>query len=165
MAAVAAQPEMRHVTHFVAADDPDECLMLVTQDFVSVVYGSATSLPDYDRWMLAEDKTPSLRRHADNLRLIGADEPERRWLIKNPSYVLSMRENLFAVHPDARIVWTHRHPQEAMGSLVEMLSSYGGTDPSERAGRELPMWGDGLRQTQGSASIMRMLSSTSNIGR
>jgi hypothetical protein len=147
VAAVDAQPEMRHTTHFVGADEADECLMLVNQTFVSVMFGSAATLADYDKWMLAEDKTPSLRRHADNLRLIGGDEPQRRWLIKNPSYVLAMRE-LFTVYPDAKIVWTHRHPQEAMGSLVEMESAYTGSDPKERAGRELPMWAGGTRQTQ-----------------
>jgi hypothetical protein len=147
VAAVDAQPEMRHATHFVGADEADECLMLVTQTFVSVMFGSVTTLADYDKWMLAEDKTPSLRRHADNLRLIGADEPQRRWLIKNPSYVLAMRE-LFSVYPDATIVWTHRHPQEAMGSLVEMESAYTGSDPAERARRELPMWAEGTRRTQ-----------------
>jgi Sulfotransferase family len=147
VAAVAAQPEQRHATHFVGADEADECLMLVNQTFVSVMYGAATMLPAYDEWMLAEDKTPSLRRHANNLRLIGADEPQRRWLVKNPSYVLAMRE-LFSVYPDARIIWTHRHPQEAVGSLVHMLSEYAGSDPVERAGRELPLWGLGTRLTE-----------------
>jgi hypothetical protein len=147
VAAVEAQPEQRHVTHYVGADEADECLMLVNQTFVSVMFGAAVLLPSYDEWMLAEDKAPSLQRHADNLRLIGADEPQRRWLIKNPSYVLAMRE-FFSVHPDARIVWTHRHPQEAMGSLVEMLSSYGGSDPKERAGRELALWAEGVRLTE-----------------
>ena len=147
VAAVDAQPEQRHATHFVAADEADECLMLVNQTFVSVMFGAAIMLPAYDKWMLAEDKAPSLRRHADNLRLIGADEPQRRWLIKNPSYVLAMRE-FFSVYPDARIVWTHRHPQEAMGSLVEMLSSFGGNDPKERAERELSLWAEGVRLTE-----------------
>jgi hypothetical protein len=147
VAEVESQPEHRHVTHFVAPDDADECLMLVNQSFVSVMYGAATRLPEYDEWMLAQDWTPSLRRHANNLRLIGADEPQRRWLLKNPSYVLAMRE-LFSVHPDAKVVWMHRDPQEAIGSLVDMLWTFGGGDPRDNAARELRLWSEGVRRTE-----------------
>ena len=49
---VASQPEHRHVTHYVGADEAEECLMLVNQSFVSVMYGSALSLADYDKWMI-----------------------------------------------------------------------------------------------------------------
>jgi hypothetical protein len=97
--------------------------------------------------MLAQDWTPSLRRHADNLRLIGADEPQHRWLLKNPSYVLAMRE-LFSVHPEAKVVWMHRDPQEAIGSLVDMLWTFGGGDPRDNATRELRLWSEGVRRTE-----------------
>ena len=45
--------------------------MLVNQSFVSVMYGSALSLADYDKWMMDEDWTRSLQRHSDNLRWKG----------------------------------------------------------------------------------------------
>ena len=147
VAEVESQPEHRHVTHFVAPDDADECLMLVNQSFVSVMYGAAMRLPEYDEWMLAQDWTPSLQRHADNLRLIGAGEPQRRWLLKNPSDVLAMRE-LFSVHPDARVVWMHRDPQEAIGSLVDMLWTFGGGDPRDNAAREMRLWSEGVQRTE-----------------
>jgi hypothetical protein len=144
---IESQPEHRHLTHFVAAEEADECLMLVNQSFVSVMFGARFSLAAYDEWMVAQDWTVSLRRHADNLRLIGADEPRRRWLLKNPSYVLAMRE-LLSVYPDARVVWMHRDPQQAMGSLVDLLwANYGG-NLSERVARELPLWAEGMRRTQ-----------------
>jgi hypothetical protein len=146
-AAVDSQPEYQHVTHFVAPDEADECLMLVAQSFVAVSFGAATSLPAYDDWMLAEDMTQSVRRHADNLRLIGADEPERRWLLKNPSYVLYMRE-LFEVYPDAKVIWMHRDPREAMGSLVNLMWSFAGGDPRDFAARELRLWSEGVRRAQ-----------------
>jgi hypothetical protein len=147
VAEVESQPAHRHVTHFVAPDDADECLMLVNQSCVSVMYGAATRLPEYDEWMLAQDWSPSLQRHADNLRLIGADEPQHRWLLKNPSYILAMRE-LFSVHPDARVVWMHRDPQEAIGSLVDMLWTFGGGDPRDNAARELRLWSEGVARTE-----------------
>jgi hypothetical protein len=141
---VDSQPEHRHVTHFVGADEADECAMLLNQSFVSVMFGSSRVLPAYDKWVVAEDMTTVFRRHADNVRLIGADEPHRRWLLKNPSHLLGMRE-LFEVFPEARVVWMHRDPKEAMGSLVDLLSVSSsdlgfGSDhgPGEKAGRELP---------------------------
>jgi hypothetical protein len=140
-------PEHRHVTHHVGADEADECLMLVNQSFVTVIFGVRYNLPKYDDWMLSEGWRPSLQRVADNLRLIGANEPERRWLLKNPSYVLAARE-LFDVFPDAKVVWMHRDPKEAMGSLVHMLGTSSGGDPRQRAIRELRLWSEGVRRTQ-----------------
>ena len=144
---VASQPEHRHVTHYVGADEAEECLMLVNQSFVSVMYGSALSLADYDKWMMDEDWTRSLQRHSDNLRLIGAAAPDRQWLLKNPSYVLAMRE-LFSVYPDAKVVWMHRHPREAVGSLVDMMWTFAGGDPHRFAARELRLWSEGVRRTE-----------------
>jgi Sulfotransferase family len=145
--AVASQPEYQHVTHFVAPDEADECLGLVSQSFVTVSFGAATSLPRYDEWMLAQDPTPSLRRHSDNLRLIGADDSEKRWLLKNPSSILCMR-GLFAVYPDVRVIWMHRDPQQAIGSLVDMMSSITGWDPSDVAARELRLWSEGAHRSE-----------------
>jgi hypothetical protein len=146
-AEVDALPQHRRITHYVAADEADECLVLVNQAFVSVMFGVRHSLPRYDDWMLAQDWTPALRRHADNLRLIGADEPQRRWLLKNPSHVLAAN-GLFAVFPDAKVVWTHRDPQEAIGSLVHVLCNSSAGDPRQRAVRELRLWSEGVRRTE-----------------
>jgi hypothetical protein len=147
VAEVEGLPAHRHLTHHVGADEADECLMLVNQSFVTVMFGVRYRLPEYDNWMLSEDWRPSLQRVADNLRLIGADEPERRWLLKNPSYVLAARE-LFSVFPDAKVVWMHRDPREAVGSLAHMLCNSSGGDPRQRAVRELRIWSEGVRRTQ-----------------
>jgi hypothetical protein len=144
---VASLPEIVHSTHFVAPDEADECLILMAQSFVSNFFGSINTLPSYDEWFLAEDMTPSFRRYAANLQLIGADEPHRRWLLKNPSNVLAMRE-FFLVFPDAKAIWTHRSPVAAMGSLVSLLSQFTADDPRDRANRELRLWSEGMRRTQ-----------------
>jgi hypothetical protein len=59
---------------------------------------------------------------ADTHRLIGADTPGRRWLIKNPTDIFSIRAVLTAF-PDAMIVQTHRDPLEATPSLVNLLAN------------------------------------------
>jgi hypothetical protein len=139
-------PETIRRTHLVRPDEADECLSMMAQSFVSNLFGSRAWVPDYDKWFLAQDMTPSFARLADNLRLIGADEADRPWLLKNPSHVLALPE-LFAVFPDARIVQTHRDPQVAIGSVVSLLTKLSGQDPRPRAAREVALWGEGMRRT------------------
>jgi hypothetical protein len=140
-------PDHVDTSHFMAPDEADECLLLMAQSFVSNMFGSTNRLPTYDEWFLAEDMVPSFRRYADNLRLIGADEPQLRWLLKNPSNALAMREFL-TVFADAKVVWMHRRPVEAMGSLVNMLSKFASDAPGDRAKRELRVWGEAMRRTE-----------------
>ena len=111
--------------HGIAAHDVDECLALMMQSFITNQIPSLLHLPTYDEWFLAQDEAASYRRLADNLRLIGYAEPEKIWLLKNPTHLLRM-ETLLAVFPDARIIHTHRDPVPTFGSLCSMLSAYRG---------------------------------------
>lgn len=114
--------------HDVGPDDPDECLALMMQGFVTNQLPSLLHLPTYDDWYLAQDELASYRCLADNLRLIGADEPGKPWLLKNPTHLLRMGA-LLATFPDAQVVHTHRDPVETFASLCSMLAAYRG-DPA-----------------------------------
>lgn len=39
----------------------------------------------YSRWLAGQDWTPAYARHKRNLQLIGSNDPEKRWVLKNPS--------------------------------------------------------------------------------
>jgi hypothetical protein len=54
------------------------------------------------------------------LKLIGAAEPEKYWLLKNPGHIAQLQA-LFEVFPDACIVQTHRDPVKALPSLCSTL--------------------------------------------
>ncbi|CAM3130841.1 sulfotransferase [Mycobacterium colombiense] len=143
-------PEWLRRTHFVGADEADECLAPMAQSFVSNYFGSIASIPAYDEWMLAQDMTPSLVRYANFLRLIGSSSPGKTWLLKNPSHVLFIDE-LLDVFPGARVVQTHRDPQAALGSVVSVLSMIGKTvgverPPRDIARREIAVWSEGVRR-------------------
>lgn len=112
-------PEMRKA-HDMVADEVDECLEILRQSFVSNRFGSSTYIPSYDSWFFAQRENQSYRRYADVLRLIGADEPGKRWLLKNPGHIASI-EALFEVFPDACVVHTHRDPLSAIPSLCSVL--------------------------------------------
>ena len=123
-ALAASSPKVADV-HGIAAQDVDECLALMMQSFVTNQIPSLLDLPTYDEWFLTQDEAASYRRLADNLRLIGFAEPEKTWLLKNPTHLLRM-ESLLAVFPDARIIHTHRDPVPTFGSLCSMLSAFRG---------------------------------------
>ena len=135
--------------HFVLPDQADECILPMAQTFVSNAFGCRLDMPTYDDWFLAQDMTPSLSRHADLLRLISSTGPEKTWLLKNPSHIMSLHE-LFNMFPGARVIYTHRHPFDAIGSLVSMLTTAypagGVRDAHQVARREIRVWAEAMRR-------------------
>ncbi|MBB5699728.1 sulfotransferase family protein [Sphingomonas yantingensis] len=142
MAAVA--PEVIE-DHGMAVDTVEESLHLLPQSFCSNMFPSQTSIPAYDAWYKATDDTFSYRHFADNLRLIGANDPDRTWLLKNPTDTFSLQQVL-NVFPDAMIVQTHRDPLQAVPSIVNLLAGahrfYVGehADMAKVFAREQEMW-------------------------
>jgi hypothetical protein len=112
-------PEMR-LAHDIVADEVDECLEVLRQGFISNRFGSGMNVPSYDQWFQGQDELPSYRRFVDVLRLVGADEPGKRWLLKNPGHVAQI-DCLFEVLPDACVIQTHRDPVKAIPSLCSTL--------------------------------------------
>jgi hypothetical protein len=115
----AAMPEMRKA-HDMVADEPDECLEVLRQSFVSNRFSSSAYLPSYDQWFFGQSESDSYGRYVDVLRLIGAAEPNKRWLLKNPGHIAQI-DALFEVLPDACIIQTHRDPVQAIPSLCSTL--------------------------------------------
>ena len=95
----AVMPEMRKA-HDMVADEVDECLEILRQGFVSNRFGSSMYVPSYDRWSQVQSELPSYRRYVDVLRLIGVNEQDKRWLLKNPGHVAEI-DALLEVMPDA----------------------------------------------------------------
>ncbi|MBV6423479.1 MAG: hypothetical protein NAOJABEB_01272 [Steroidobacteraceae bacterium] len=139
-----AVPAMR-ITHEVNADEVDECLNLLAQSFVSHYFASAIGLPDFDRWLRTQDERGSYRRYADNLRLIGADAGDQRWLLKNPGSVGHL-DALLEVFPDACIIQTHRDPVQCVPSVCGVIhparTFFHGCeiDPRTLGPRERDLW-------------------------
>jgi Sulfotransferase family len=115
----AAMPEMRKA-HDMVADEVDECLEVTRQDFASNRFGSSMHVPSYDRWWHQQSELPAYRRYVDVLRLVGADEPDKQWLLKNPGHVAEI-DCLLDVLPEALVIQTHRDPGKAIPSLCSTL--------------------------------------------
>ena len=76
--------------HEMAADEADECRLLLLQSFANVTLQSNARVPEYEEWLYGADFAPVYRRYRDNLRLIGLGN-EARWILKDPSHLWAPR--------------------------------------------------------------------------
>ncbi len=114
-----ATPKSR-AAHLMVAEEVDECCLVLRQSFVSNLWTCGWSAATYDAWWQCQSELPSYRHLARTLQLMGSNEPEKRWLLKNPGHVANL-DLLFAVFPDALVVQTHRDPAKAVPSLCALL--------------------------------------------
>lgn len=142
-------PEFMGV-HYVDAAEVEECWQLLRQSIMSISYESLAYLPTYSTWLAGQDWTPAYRRHRRNLQLIGLNEPDKRWVLKNPSHLFAL-DALMEVYPDALVIQTHRDPTTLIASMCSLAEhatpGYSTTFVGETIGRtQLELWSRGLRE-------------------
>lgn len=118
-ARMAAKPDLK-VAHNMAADEVDECVGVLRQSFVSNVWCCAWSGASYDAWWQCQSEAPGYRYFKKVLQLIACNEPDTRWLLKNPGHIDNL-DLLFETFPDAKVIHTHRDPAKAVPSLCSLL--------------------------------------------
>lgn len=115
----AASPGKR-AAHNVVAEEVDECCLILRQSFVSNILSCGWSAPSYDAWWQCASEADAYQHLYRCMQLIGSNEPEKRWLLKNPGHIENL-DLLFAIFPDARVIQTHRDPAKAVPSLCALL--------------------------------------------
>lgn len=105
--------------HFMTADEVEECWQLLRQSLHSVSYETLAHLPTYAHWLAQQDWTRPYQRHRRNLQLIGLNDPEKRWVLKNPSHLFAL-DALFATYPDALVIQCHRPAETIMASMCSL---------------------------------------------
>lgn len=110
----------RQAAHFRSASEVHECCIVLRQSFVSNTLSCAWPAASYDAWWQCQSEEPAYRHYHRCVQLIGMNDPDRRWLLKNPGHIEHL-DLLFAVFPDARVIQTHRDPARAVPSLVSLL--------------------------------------------
>lgn len=118
-AMLAARPEMGKYYRN-SAIYPNECVFLMAHEFKTLMWESRGKLPRYREWFFSTDATSAYEYHKKFLQLLQAEAPGT-WNLKMPSHALFI-ETLLKVYPDARLIWTHRDPYTATGSLCSLIS-------------------------------------------
>ena len=117
----AENPEMAGL-HWMTADTVEECWQLLRQSVTTAAYAALAHVPRYKQWLRDADWTPTYERYRRNLQLIGLNDPDKRWVLKNPSHLEAL-DALMKVFPDALVVQTHRDPVVAVGSACSLAAT------------------------------------------
>ncbi|WP_203336437.1 sulfotransferase family protein [Nocardioides limicola] len=124
--------------HYMDATSPEECWRLLRQTGKSIGFESLAHVPRYSAWLAETDWTDAYARHKANLQVIGLNDTEKRWVLKNPSHLVAL-DALMTVYPDALIVYTHRDPVTSIASAcslsAEATAGHSTTFVSETIGR------------------------------
>lgn len=115
----AGSPELL-AAHAMRAGEADECRLLFMQEFMSVSFSFNATLPSYERWIFEQDFRPAYARYRDDLKLIGANDPDKRWVLKNSSHLFALPA-LEETFPDVCLLQTHRNPVTWISSIASVV--------------------------------------------
>ena len=119
----AASPESR-AAHHRAAEEVHECCMILWHSFNSNIWAcGGWSSPTYDAWRQSQTEGAAYAYYYRCVQLIGSNDPDKRWLLKNPGHIEQL-DLLFATYPDAKVIQTHRDPAKAIPSLCSLLMNF-----------------------------------------
>jgi hypothetical protein len=135
--------------HYMTADEVEECWQLLRQSLHSVSYETLAHLPTYSQWLSQQDWTKPYQRHRKNLQLIGLNDAEKRWVLKNPSHLFAL-DALLATYPDALVVQCHRPAETIMASMCSLAQhtteGWSNSFTGEVIGQDsLETWSRGLK--------------------
>ena len=116
------------------------CWRLLRQTGKSISFESLANIPRYSAWLAQQDWTDAYERHRANLQLVGLNDQDRRWVLKNPSHLVAL-DALMTVYPDALVVVTHRDPVTSMASACSLSAE-------ATAGHSTTFVGDTIGSTQ-----------------
>lgn len=118
-AMLAANPE-RGKYYRGSAIYPNECVFFMAHDFKTLMIESKGKLPLYKDFIFSCDMTSAYEYHKKFLQVL-QHHTTGVWNVKKPSHSLWL-ETIFKIYPDARVIWTHRDPFTATGSLCSLIS-------------------------------------------
>lgn len=107
------------VIHPLDAEKPDECNYVLPHGSSHL---ARADLPGYDRWQRDRDYLPDYRYLKQAIQVLQHGRPRRRWVLKSPMHLAHLPE-LRTVFPGATIVWTHRDPVAAIGSVCSLVET------------------------------------------
>lgn len=144
-------PELRGINgiNFMALGTA-ECQNLMAHEFVHAGWSAGSSLFGHGNWLGSCDMVQAYLWHKKLLKMFQWKSPNERWVLKAPIHLFGL-ETLIKTYPDARIIFTHRDPFEAMMSGVSMVSHWtqlttGQVDIAAVADWYPALWAKGLKR-------------------
>jgi Sulfotransferase family len=92
-------------------------------------------VPGYRAWWRAADMRPAYGFHKRVLQVLQSSRPPNLWVLKAPHYKFHM-EDIVAVYPDARFIFTHRDPEKTLSSYFSFAMTHYPPGSVETFGRE-----------------------------
>ena len=99
---------------------PEEDVLLLDPSFRSTTPESIWSIPSFSRWLEGEDLREAYTEYRRLLLILQHQRPGRWWVLKTPHH-LEFLDELSAVIPEVKLVWTHRDPLTTVPSFCSML--------------------------------------------
>ena len=116
-----SNPEMAK-RHFEPADAPTECTFIHGHEFKSCMLEAMQPAPEYSRWLRDEADLTLAYAYEKRYMQVLQHKTGGTWSVKMPSHALFL-DSLVKIFPDARLVWIHRDPYKATGSLLSLIHS------------------------------------------
>jgi hypothetical protein len=108
------------IPHWEDADGPTEDMFIQNQDFKGLSWDAFLPTSRYAEWLINEaDMTSAYEYQKRYLQVLQSKAPGT-WNLKMPSHSVHI-ETLLKVFPDARLIWAHRDPYKATGSLCSLF--------------------------------------------
>ncbi|MBK7948549.1 MAG: sulfotransferase [Deltaproteobacteria bacterium] len=105
--------------HKVGGELPVECIEFTYSSFVSYAFSASFHVPNYTRFVAANDHRSAFLWHEKILKLLQSGSKPAHWLLKGPTH-LPVLPALFERYPDARLVLMLRDPVKATASVVDV---------------------------------------------
>ena len=105
--------------HWEDADGPTEDMFIHNQDFKALSWDAFSPTPRYSDWLIDEADMTSTYEYMKRFLQVLQSKAPGAWSLKMPSHSVHI-ETLLKVFPDVRMVWAHRDPYRATGSLCNM---------------------------------------------
>ncbi len=123
---------------------PQECIPLISYEFVGVEFHSTYYVPGFLKFVDKQSWLPGYQYHKRMLQYLQSEHKKERWVLKTPGH-LPVMDQLLEVYPDACIIHTHRDPMKVLTSVSSLNYTLRGIgmdelDPKEVGPDQLDMW-------------------------
>jgi hypothetical protein len=107
--------------HPVEWEAPEEDVLLLDLEFMSQSPEATVNVPSYAAWLEGQDLTPAYQYERKAMLALQWQRPGRHWVLKTPHH-MEYLDVLLRVFPEAKVVQTHRDPDNAVVSFCSMVA-------------------------------------------